>query len=240
MYLPGEVSQEVGRAYLNALTGCLEHTVSGFTRQFTVLSHPEKMTFRSPSGSSFSFDALASLKQPPLDCEILIESKGYENGSSLLSQYKDFLCKAYITTSLEYRHQRDLFWFVTNVPFGSRTGRRLTSPAWIFESLTEKRSSSSDNLLATAAIDRDQAHDLAKRTAVCILTDSFIKATGVRYTVQPGDNLWNIMELLHGGKVPVDPYQPFANAIAARNGLGDPDVIRAGETLTLPWHGVEW
>src|SRR5438094_334557 len=124
---PGELSDEAGRAYLYALTGSLQRTAAGFTSIFDVLKNPDKLSFHSLNGHDFSFDVLGTFKRPPHDCEVLLECKGYQNGSSLLTQYREFLAKAYSTSITDIRHRNDLFWFVTNVPFGTNNGRLLTS-----------------------------------------------------------------------------------------------------------------
>lgn len=54
--MPGEVSQEAGRAYVYVFGGCLERAIKGFRQAFNVYLNPEKVTFTGFSGASYSFD----------------------------------------------------------------------------------------------------------------------------------------------------------------------------------------
>src|ERR1700761_5196538 len=129
--MPGEISQELGRAYVQIFGGCLERTVKGFRQVFDVYKSPEKLTFKGFSGTKYSFDLQGYYQ----NSEVFVESKGYQDGSGLMEAYKEFFAKAYCTSVLMEQHQRDHFWFVTNVPFGSSFGRRLWSFDFILESL---------------------------------------------------------------------------------------------------------
>lgn len=240
MGMPGEVPQEVGRAYVKVLVGCLEITVRGFRREFEVYTAPEKLTFQSPSGESYSFDVLGRFRRQPYDCEVLIESKGYKDGGNLLVVYEDFLAKSYVTSLHVSRHRNDSFWFVTNVPFGSSIGRKLTSPKFIEDRLTRGRTGRLGSILGEVSIDTYNIASLSQRISVCILTESYIQRTGVYYPVEQDDNVWDIVKLLHAGKIPTPYFRPIEEAVAKLNKLSDPNLIVPGRRLCFPWYGIEW
>ena len=119
-------------------------------RPYTV---PDKLAFKAPSGVEYSFDIQGSY----MDREVFIESKGYSEGGSLLDQYREFIAKAY-STSVQYRrHSRDLFWFVTNVPFGCNTGAALTSPSFVSDALASPPAAA---LLGGAPVDIGHLYQL--------------------------------------------------------------------------------
>jgi hypothetical protein len=238
MALPGEVQQEVGRAYLHVLVGCLERAVRHFEKLFDVLSSPDKVAFTGLSGTNFSFDAIGRFNHPLLAVEVLVESKGYATGAGLYEEYKQFLAKAY-TVSLSYpRHRRDLFWFVTNVPFATTVGAKLTSSDVVKSALTSDRNENVQKLLGGAHIDEEHMRALADRIAVCIFPDSFIRWMGISYKVRPGDTIWGITKLMHGGRIPVAKFAEVSHLVARLNHLDNPDRIRAGQRLHLPWYGI--
>src|ERR1700761_5474565 len=131
--MPGESSQESGRAYVFVFAGCLERTVKGFKQLFDVYSSPEKLEFTGFTGNSYSFDLSGVYEST----EVFVESKGYKDGGGLLESYKEFLAKAYCTSVQLSRHRRDRFWFVTNVPFGTSIGRNLCDWRFIGDSLRD-------------------------------------------------------------------------------------------------------
>jgi hypothetical protein len=225
------------------MIGCLHCTVAGFTPEFNILRHPEKLTFTAETGGTFSLDALGRLNQPPYNCEVLIESKGYSRGSGLIGPYREFVAKAYVTSRTMTRHAKDLFWFVTNVPFAADVGKKLTNGDWIQDMLLGKQRDGMSHILGAQAMDSGAIRDLADRIAVCILTDSFMKFTRVKYRVEQDDTVWDIVKLLHGGRVPTQYYggyfQPLAHQVADENELPDPNAISPGQVLSIPWFGVD-
>ncbi len=196
--------------------------------------NPEKLTFTSFSGAEYSFDLSGVLE----GAEVFIESKGHRDGSGILDGYKEFLAKAYCTSVQIARHRQDHFWFVTNVPFGSSLGGRLWSSEFIADSLRNSKSPKAATIIGAAPIDEDHVRSLSQRIAVGIFTDSFIKVMGITYRVQPGDTLWSITKLIHGGRVPTTRFEPIAVKVRLMNNGQDPNKIRSGQRLHLPWFGI--
>lgn len=234
---PGEVAQAVGRAYGLALVGCLEVCVLGFQRLFDVQSNPDKLSFRLPDGKSFSFDFSGVVQRksvPPR--EVLLEAKGYTRGADLLPAYRDFVARSMVVAGRNDGRANDLFWFVANVPFGSSIGRGLSQPDFIYKCVAD--SSYAPEIWPDEAQLRYACIRFAEQLSVCILPDSFMRLTGVRYRVQQDDNLWLILKKLHGGIVPVEDYAPVAEAIALDNDLQTADVIQPLTSVHVPWFGI--
>lgn len=214
--------------------GCLERAVKGFRQIFNVYTSPEKMMFTGFSGASYSFD-LSGVYD---GAEVFVESKGYRDSSGILDGYKEFLAKAYCTSVQVARHQRDHFWFVTNVSFGSSLGRRLWSPEFISESLSSSKPPRAAVIVGGAPIDYDHVRSLSRRIAVGIFTDSFIRVMGTLYRFSPGDTLWSATKLIHGGRIPLPQFEPIVTRVQYMNDIRDPDRIRSGQRLHLPWFGI--
>lgn len=231
--MPGELSHEIGRAYVFVLSGCLQRAVKNFKPFFDVYEAPEKLSFKGFSGAPYSFD----LSGYHHGVEVFVESKGYKDGNTLLDAYREFLAKAYCTTVQFARHQRDRFWFVTNVPFGSSVGRNLVDSNFVSASLRAERPAASAAILGDAVIDDRHVRSLASRLAIGIFTDSFIKVMGLFYRVRPGDSLWSAMKLLHGGRIPTPQFDVLTAQVASMNDLKDPNKIRSGQRLHMPWFG---
>ena len=232
--MPGEVSQQSGRAYVYVFGGCLERAVKNFRQVFNVYLNPEKLTFTGFSGVEYSFDVSGLYE----GSEVFVESKGYQDSSGILDGYKEFLAKAYCTSVQATRHQQDHFWFVTNVPFGSSVGRRLWSPEFIADSLRGVRPPKAGAIIGEAPIDDGHIQALSRRIAVAIFTDSFIRVMGILYCFQPGDTLWSAIKLIHGGYIPLPEFEPIVIKVRDMNNLQDPNRIRSGQRLHLPWFGI--
>jgi hypothetical protein len=232
--MPGELSQEAGRAYVYVFGGCLERAVKGFKQTFDVYTSPDKLAFKGFSGAEYSFD----LSGVYHDVEAFVECKGYRDGSGILEGYKEFLAKAYCTSVQAVRHQRDLFWFATNVPFGSSIGRRLCAPEFVREALTSSAPARAATIIGGAQIDQDHVRALSRRIAVAIFTDSFVKVMGTLYRFRPGDTLWSATKLIHGGHIPLPQFEPIVARVKYMNDLNNPDRIRSGQRLHLPWFGI--
>lgn len=240
MAIPGEIPQAIGRAYVQALVGCMELAVGYFRRTFEVESTPDKLMFSGPTDSTFSFDVSGIYAHPYSKCEVFIESKGHKDGSKVFEGYKEFLAKAYITTVLYSRHRNDLFWFLTNVPFGSSIGRSLTSPYYIQSVLSEEKDEKISSILGSIPLDLEHIISLSGRLSVCIFTDSFIRIMGVSYPVKPGENILSILKILHGGRIPSTDFTSIVQLIVEQNRLGNPNKILAGKRLLIPWYGIKW
>ena len=230
--MPGEMSQEAGRAYVYVFGGCLERAVRAFRPTFDVYTSPEKLSFSGFSGARYSFDLSGVCE----GAEAFVECKGYRDGTGILEAYREFIARAYCTSVQSVRHQRDLFWFVTNVPFGSSFGRRLCSPEFLQESLSAARPERAATLLGGAQIDSGHIRSLSQRIAVAIFTDSFVKVMGTLYRFRPGDTLWSVVKLIHGGRIPLSHFGSIVNSVQCMNDLVNPDHIRAGQRLHLPWY----
>jgi hypothetical protein len=153
--IPGEVNQETGRAYQFAFIGALEGAIRPFENLYTVEREPDKTTFRGRAGKTFSFDFSGVYMGGAGTSEVLGESKGYRHGSRLLAEYRVFLAKAYLVTTDYQRHKNDLFWFVTNVPFGCSEGTTIRSREFLYRSLTDASSAPIREILGNGFIDRD-------------------------------------------------------------------------------------
>jgi len=232
--MPGEVSQEIGRAYVYVLSGCLHRCISGFEPLFDVYTSPEKVSFVGNSGASYSFDSVGAYD----DAEVLIEYKGYSNGDGLLASYREFLEKAYCTSVQFSRHSHDDFWFVTNVPFASKAGREIVSPKFVRDTLTSMQSRSESRILGETPIDDGYVRRLCERLAVVILTDSFIKLIGIRYRVRSGDSVWRLVKRIHGGRIPGGNFGYIESQVRDANRLEDAGHIQAGQLILLPWYGM--
>jgi hypothetical protein len=238
---PGEINQIIGQSYVKVLTGCLEYTVKPFQKQFDVYTSPEKLMFNKGGGKgTFSFDAMGIYKHPLKPCEMFIESKGYSVGSSLLKEYREFVAKSYITTVLNSRHSKDYFCFVTNVPFGSSEGKKLTSVDFLTnKALNPRDDAELHSILGDIPIDRDYVESLSKRLSVCFFTDSFIRISGISYKVQDGESIWTILEDLHAKQVPDIFIRKINSTVQSWNPqVKDIDLIVTGEVLHSPWYGI--
>jgi hypothetical protein len=240
MGVPGEVPQEIGRAYVQVLVGCLERSVKWFRRACDVSTAPDKLAFDAPSGASYSFDVLGWYNHPLYAREVLLECKGHKDGSKVFEGYKEFLAKSYVTSVNYRRHTRDLFWFVTNVAFGCSIGRKITSREFVYSVLTKDRNEQVSSILGSSHVEDDFVRDLSNRLSICIFPDSFIRRMGVEYLVKNGENVWSIIKSIHAGKVPVPRFEPVAQQVANLNNLQSADRIVAGRRLHVPWYGIEW
>jgi hypothetical protein len=208
--------------------------VKAFRQNFDVYTSPDKLSFTGFSGSPYSFD-LSGVYE---GVEVFVECKGYRDATGILDGYREFLAKAYCTSVQATRHQRDLFWFATNVPFGSSIGRRLCSADFIRESLSTAKPERANALLNGAHIDTGHVESLSRRVAVAIFTDSFVKVMGTLYRFRRGDTLWSVVKLIHGGRIPLSHFEPISASVRLMNDLDDPNRIRAGLRLHLPWFGI--
>jgi hypothetical protein len=242
MSRPGETNHVVGQAYVKVLVGCLEYTVKPFQKQFDIYTNPEKLTFaKAGGGGTFSFDAMGTYIHPSKNCEMFIESKGYTSGASLLSAYREFIAKAYVTKCLNLRHSNDHFCFVTNVPFGSSEGRNLTSTDFILQkALNREADEQVKSILGEITLDRDHIESLSQKLSLCFFTDSFIRISGITYKVKEDESLWTIIEDIHAKQLPNRPFTQINSVVQAWNPqVRDPDLIVSGESLHLPWYGID-
>jgi hypothetical protein len=215
--------------------GCLERTIKRFSLTFDVYNSPDKLSFSGlADGSQYSFDLAGTYEAS----EVFVECKGYNDGANLLDEYKSFLAKVYCTSVQSQRHRRDLFWFVTNVPFGTSFGRRLWSSEFIGEALRNKQAPEIKSILGGVEIDGTFVRSLADRVAVGIFTDSFIKVMGTQYRFRPGDTLWSVTKLLHGGRMPLAHFGPIEARVQNMNNLSNPNLIRSGKRIQMPWFGI--
>lgn len=214
--------------------------MSYFSRSFDVLTAPEKLTFSSPTGAGFSFDALGQYNHPLYFHEVLLESKGHKDGAKVLDGYKEFLAKAYVTTLNYSRHKSDFFWFVTNVPFGCTTGRKLTSLQFVQSTLCDQSNQRISSILGGTHIDPLYVQNLCSRLCVSVFTDSFVRMMGISYLVSPGENVWTIVKAIHGGRIPSPTFEPIADLVARINDLEDVSKIKSGKRLRMPWYGIRW
>lgn len=237
MSTPGEVNQAIGRAYQYVFIGALEANIKPFENKFHVHDAPEKTSFTGRSGKNYSFDFNGVFFDSMRNAEVFGESKGYSKGDSLLSEFRTFIAKAYVTSCDHKRHRNDLFWFVTNVPFACSEGSRIRSFEFIWSTLADKTNADVVEVLGSGSIDDSFVRSLIDRLGVFILTDSYLMNADISYTAAPGDSIWTIVKKFHGGRIP-SGFGHLARSIAAKNGLRSPDKIRSGQRIKLRWSGL--
>lgn len=201
---------------------------------FDVYTNADKLTFTGFSGAEYSFDLCGVHGS----AEVFVECKGYRDDSGILNGYREFIVKAYCTSVQAARHQKDLFWFVTNVGFGSSFGRLLCTPKFVREALTDMKPPRGASIIGDAHVDDDHVRSLSQRIAIAVFTDSFVRVMGTLYRFRPGDTLWSVTKLIHGGCIPLPQFEPIVASVKCMNDLDDPDKIRAGQRLRLPWFGI--
>ena len=238
---PGEVPQEIGRAYVFVLTGALQAAIGQFRAHFTVLRNPTKLTFGANiSDSAFSFDVRGHMGGT-LPADVYIECKGRAEGSDLSAEFREFVIKSYALSTFP-EHSRDRFWFVTNVPFSCGLGRSMVSRDFIGGTVAEAFANQHP-LTRGLTLDPDVVESLSGRLTAAILTDTFMRSMGLVHYVEEGDSMWTITQQLYGSHLPdelTESYEPYAMAVAHMNQLKDPSLIYPGERLKLPWFGLNW
>ncbi len=234
---PGEVNQEIGRAYQYAFIGALEATIPYFENKFDVHTEPEKTAFSTRTGQSYSFDFCGVYNHPWVRTEVFGECKGYSKAGGLLQDFRSFLAKAYVTSTDYQRHRKDYFWFVTNVPFACTEGSGVRNYAFVLATLTDKRNAEVQEILGGGHVDESFVQTLVNRLGVFILTDSFLLNTDLSYKVISGESLWSILKKFHAGEAPYG-FGSIATQIAQKNGLPSPDHVLSGQRIRLSWHGI--
>ena len=237
MAVAGEVNQAIGRAYQFAFIAALESHIKCFENRFTAEKEPEKTSFKTRSGKSFSFDFSGVYNDPWRSSEVFGECKGYSRASDLLSQYKLFLAKAYIASTDYPRNKNDQFWFVTNVPFACSEGSGICATSFIQRTLKDTSNQGMREILGDGHVDDILVWELAQHLGVFILTDSYLMKTELSYKVASGDTLWSILKKFHAG-TPPPSFGAVADLIAKDNGLESPDRIRSGTKIRLQWLGL--
>jgi hypothetical protein len=235
---PGEVMQEIGRAYQYVFIGALEASILPFENKFHVHTNPEKTSFKGRSGKSYSFDFNGEYYHPWLHTEVFGECKGYSKGTNLLDEFRCFLAKAYVASVDYARNREDLFWFVTNVPFACSEGSGVKNYNFVISTLKDKKNPQVRDILGDGYVDENVVRSLVGRLGVFILTDSFLKNTDISYKVGAGESLWTILKKLHAGRSPAG-FGSIASYIASKNGLLSPDHIVSGSRIRVPWHGID-
>jgi LysM domain-containing protein len=238
MPLAGEVNHVIGQAYQAVFIAALETTISGFENKFNVYAEPEKTSREGRSDKTFSFDFAGYHSDPLGSREVFGESKGYSKGSGLLPDFRAFLAKAYVTSTDYSQNRRDLFWFVTNVPFACDQGSGIRSFEFVKKALTDRTNQQVQEILGNGHVDDSDIRSLVERLGIFILTDSFLMNTELSYKVSRGDNLWTILKKLYAGNAPRG-FGSEAELIARNNNLSSPDKIIAGKRIRLHWRGLK-
>ena len=153
MAIAGEVNQAIGRAYQLAFIAALEAHINAFENRFTVEREPEKTSFDTRTGGSFSFDFNGVYSQQLPSREVFGESKGYTRAYDLLAEYKLFLAKAYVASTDYPRNRKDYFWFVTNVPFACREGSNVLTFEFVRGALKDRSNERLRAILGDGHID---------------------------------------------------------------------------------------
>jgi hypothetical protein len=234
---PGEVNQRIGRAYQLVFIAALEAHIRGFENRFTVEKEPEKTSFETRSGKSFSFDFCGVHNDGWRTREVFGESKGYARASDLRKAYKLFLARAYVASTDYPRSRNDLFWFVTNVPFACREGSSIRTLDFVKHALCDDSDQDVREILGDGHVDDMLVLNLTQNLGVFILTDSYLMNADLSYKVASGDSLWTIMKRFHAGCPPPN-FGTLASSIAASNDLQSPDQIRSGKRIRFPWLGI--
>ena len=237
MAVAGEVNQAIGRAYQLTFIAALEANIKNFENRFTVEKEPEKTSFMTRSGKSFSFDFSGVYNHPWHSREVFGESKGYSRANDLLNAYKLFLAKAYVTSTDYPRSRQDLFWFVTNVPFACTEGSNILTANFVQHTLNDTSNLGVRDILGDGHVDDMLVRELALNLGVFILTDSYLMNTELSYKVASGETIWSILKKFHAGS-PHPFFGTVANEIARSNGLESPDRILSGARIRLPWFGL--
>ena len=237
MAVAGEVNQAIGRAYQLVFLAALEAHIKGFENRFTVEKEPEKTSFVTRSGKSFSFDFCGVRNDEWRSREVFGESKGYTRASDLLSAYKLFLAKAYVASTDYTRNRNDLFWFVTNVPFACNEGSRIRTVDFVKRTLNDASNQGVREILGEGHVDDMLAWALTQNLGVFILTDSYLMNAELSYKVAYGDSLWTILKRFHAGSPP-PTFGELADRIAKNNGLESPDRIISGKRIQFRWLGI--
>jgi LysM domain len=235
--IPGEVNQMIGRAYQCVFIGALEASIRGFESKFDVQSEPEKVSFKARTGKQYSFDFGGVYSQQWYRGEVLGECKGYSKAGSLLTEFRSFLAKAYVTSADYTRHRNDCFWFITNVPFGCSEGSGIRNYDFIRATLTDAVRPEVKEILGDSHVDLTLTWALAARIGVFILTDSFLMNAELSYKVAEGESLWTILKKFHAGRAP-SSFGFMANQIASKNNLASPSKLRSGRRIRLSWQGI--
>jgi hypothetical protein len=230
--------QAIGQAYQYVFIGALETSIRPFENKFYVHTNPEKTSFKGRGGKGYSFDFNGDYYHPWMHAEVFGECKGYTKGTNLLEEFRGFLAKAYVTSIDHERHRRDLFWFVTNVPFACSEGSGIRNYDFVSSTLRGMKGAGVKEILGAGHVDDAAVRSLVERLGVFILTDSFLKNTDISYKVMPGESLWVILKKLHGGQSP-KTFGAIANHIASKNELRSPDHITSGKRIHLPWLGID-
>jgi LysM domain len=237
MATPGEVNQEIGRAYQYVFIGALQASIPGFQNNFFVHTEPDKTSFTTRTGKQYSFDFSGVYSDPLVGREVLGECKGYSKAAGLLAEFRSFIAKAYVTSTDYTRHRNDYFWFVTNVPFACSEGSGIRNQEFIRATLEDRHNAEVKEILGDGHVDNNLVWSLAERIGVFILTDSFLMNTELSYKVEYGDSLWTILKKLYAGRAP-GGFGSIARDIAYKNRLRSPDHLISGQRIRLSWRGI--
>jgi len=234
---PGEVNQAIGQAYQYVFIAALEANIANFENNFHVHIEPDKTSFRARTGKDYSFDFSGVYNLDWRRIAVFGECKGYSKARNLLSEFRAFLAKAYVTTTDYPQQRKDYFWFVTNVPFACTEGSGIKSYEFVKATLSDRTNPQTKEILGDCHVDDQIVRDLVNRLGVFILTDSYLRNTKLSYRVRPGESLWTILKRLHGGSAP-NGFRGIAEEIARKNGLQSADSIVSGRRLKLDWLGI--
>lgn len=125
--------------------------------------------------------------------DVWIETKGYSSASDFLSEYKSFICKSFVLWNSYSRYNKDIFWFVTNVPFGNTHGKSLIKQESIKASIKENIKLYSEDNVSEELLSQ-YSLDFQKRIYLIILTDSYIKLFGIEKQIEKGDTIFKIWQ----------------------------------------------
>lgn len=216
-----EEQHEKGRNYVNYFNGLLTLTFGqlNYTKNFDAYKNPTRLAFNI-NHEKFSFDMKGTIDYNGEKREVWIESKGYLEGSKLLTYYKDFIIKAYQTILAGKTNEDDLFFFVTNVPFGCSI-KNLFNRSFIEEVLEEKK-------FFEYKTDK-KFTKFSESIFGIIFTDSHINLLTEKYTIKPGDNLWELWRRRKNRDLGWEEYQEMMLEI--NNNIQTTDKLPIGRTI---------
>lgn len=177
-----EEHHEKGKNYVDYFNGLLTLSLEKlkYSKLFDVYKNTKRLTF-DIDNKKFSFDMKGIIEYNDEVREVWIESKGYSEGSNLLNYYKEFIFRAYQTILSGKTNEDDLFFFVTNAPFGGSI-KNLFSSSFIEKTLEEK---------GIFEYKTDEKFlKFSESVFGIIFTDSYINLFTKKHTIKPGDSLW--------------------------------------------------
>lgn len=235
---PGEVHPAKGQRRSKLFGACLQKIVDGFTAQYYVAAHPNRLRFDipTPADRAVTFDIQGYLSRKDNQCNVWIESKGYDKDNHLLRQYREFVVDVALAKIHLAQMADDQFWFVSSAPFATRVGAELTSAPWVRNVLYERAKSDCETFHISEydKLEKEVGFDaIANSIKILFLTKDLMATTGLKIIPQQGDNLWDMTLDLYPG-CQFSGYDVYAQRVKIVNDLASADLIHVREQLSVP------